>query len=421
MKRLLLTLALTALVAPGVAMAHAILLDTSPANHASVRRSPRDVRVTFDDSVRLGHGNAAVANDTGESILSGPPVVVGHSVVLPLRPDLPNGDYSARWSIVAEDGHRQQGVLAFAVGAASGSPTSVLGASAPLSWTDVALRALYLAGALTAAGVFSFWLLVRRLFVEDLRRHISRLLFFALLAAFVGAGGLEHTATGGTRFALFAKVAAIVAAGGAAAAALAASRTNLLPAAGLGAVALVIAPAFGGHALDHGSPAWVAVPVDLLHLGSAAVWIGGLVALLSLLRGAVGDAAVRVAAARRFSTVALAAVVVLAASGLGRALTELDSVSQIWSTSYGRALIVKTVLFLPLLGVGRANRAVLAHASARLARPVLIELAVLAAIVGVVGVLTDLRPGSEAPHKSPSSIAAYSRPVVPASASSRRR
>ena len=421
MKRLLLTAVLAALAAPGVATAHAILLETSPVNHATVARSPREVRVTFDDSIRLGRGNAAVANDTGASVLGGSPAIVGHSVVLPLRTDLPNGDYSARWSIVAEDGHRQQGVLAFAVGAGTGSPTSVLGASAPLSWTDVALRALYLAGALTAAGVFSFWLLVRRLYADDLGRHISGLLFFALLAAFIGAGGLDHTATSGTRFAEFARIAAIVAAAGAAAAALAASRARLLPAAGVCAVVLVVAPAFGGHALDRGSPAWVAVPVDLLHLGSAAVWIGGLVALLSLLRGAVGDDAVRVAAARRFSTVALAAVVVLAASGVGRALTELDSVSQIWSTSYGRALIVKTVLFLPLLAVGRVNRAVLSRASARLARPILIELAVLAAIIATVGVLTDLRPGSEAPRKAPKASAAYSRPGAPASASSRRR
>jgi copper transport protein len=421
MKRLLLTAVLAALAVPGVARAHAILLQTSPANHATVARSPRDVLVTFDDSVRLGRGNAAVANDTGESILGGAATVAGRSVVLPLRPDLPNGDYSVRWSIVAEDGHRQQGVLAFAVGTVAGSPTSVLGASAPLSWTDVALRALYLAGALTAAGVFAFWLLVRRLFADDLGRHISRLLFFALLAAFIGAGGLEHTATAGTRFAAFAKIAAIVAAGGAAAAALAAARARLLPAAGLCAVALIVAPTFGGHALDHGSPAWVAVPVDLLHLGSAAVWVGGLVALLSLLRARVGDDAVRVATARRFSTVALAAVVVLAASGLGRALTELDSVSQVWSTSYGRALIVKTVLFLPLLAVGRVNRAVLQRSSARLERTVLAELAVLAAIVAVVGVLTDLRPGSEAPRKAPKSIGVYSRPDAPASASSRRR
>ncbi len=421
MKRLLLTAVLAALAAPGVATAHAILLETSPANHATVARSPREVRVTFDDAIRLGRGNAAVANDTGESVLGGAPAIVGHSVVLPLRPDLPHGDYSARWSIVAEDGHRQQGVLAFAVGAGTGSPTSVLGASAPLSWTDVALRALYLAGALTAAGVFFFWLLVRRLYVDDLGRHVSRLLFFALLAAFVGAGGLEHTATAGTRFAEFAKIAAIIAAVGAASAALAASRVRLLPIAGLCGCALVLAPAFGGHALDRGSPAWVAVPVDLVHLWSAAVWVGGLVALLSLLRGAVGDEAVHAAAARRFSTVALLAVVVLAASGVGRALTELDSISQVWSTSYGRALIVKTVLFLPLLAVGRVNRAVLGHASARLARTVLIELTVVAVIVGVVGVLTDLRPGSEAPRKAPKPIAAYSRPDAPASASSRRR
>jgi copper transport protein len=416
MKRLLLMLALAALAAPGAAMAHAILLGTAPANRATLRHSPRDVRVTFDDSVRLGRGNAAVANDTRDSVLSAAPAVHGHSVVLPLRRGLPDGTYSVRWSIVAEDGHRQQGVFAFAVGSGGGSATSVLGASVPLSFADVALRALYLAGALSAGGIFAFWLLVRRLYAAELRRQISRLLFFALLTAFIGAGGLEQTAIAGTRFALFARLAAIVAAAGAAAAALAVSRAKLLPVAGASAAALAAAPVLGGHALDPGSPAWLAVPVDLLHLGSAAVWIGGLVGLFFVSRGALGDDSSTLAAARRFSGVAVAAVVVLAASGIGRALTELDSVSQIWSTSYGRALIVKTALFLPLLAVGRLNRALLQRGG-RLGRTLMIELAVLAAILAVIGVLTDLRPGSETPKPT----AGYSSSSAPASVSSRRR
>ena len=128
-----------------------------------------------------------------------------------------------RWSIVAEDGHREQGVLAFAVGAGGPTPFSILGSSAALSLTDVTLRALFLLGALTAAGVFAFWLLMRRLFVDELRGHVARLLFFGLFTAFVGAGGLVYTTTGGTRFALLVQVAAIVAAAGAAAAALAAA------------------------------------------------------------------------------------------------------------------------------------------------------------------------------------------------------
>jgi len=56
-------------------------------------------------------------------------------------------------------------------------------------------------------------------------------------------------------------------------------------------------------------------------------------------------------------------------------------------------LIIKTALFLPLLGVGWLNRALLAGAFARLRRSVLIEVTVITAILVVVGVLTDLRPG----------------------------
>ena len=395
MKRLLLTVAAVALATPGVARAHAVLLGTTPANHAVLARSPEEIRVTFDDAVRPGPGSAAIANDSGESILAGAPTVVGHSLILPLRHALARGAYSARWSIVAQDGHREQGVLAFAVGAGAAAPVSILGASARLSWTDAALRALYLAGALTAAGIFAFWLLTRRLFDDGLGRLVPRLLFFSLLTAFIGAGALAQTTAGGTRFAHSVELAAFIAGAGAAAAALAAARARLLPVAGLCAVVLAATPAFAGHALDRGSTRWLAVPVDLLHLGSAAVWGGGLVALLAVIRGGTGSEPARRAAARRFSSVALGAVGVLALSGIGRSLSELDAVHQVWSTSYGRVLIVKTALFLPLLGVGRLNRLRLAGRSAGLGRPVQLELAVLVVIVAAVGVLTDLRPGSE--------------------------
>ncbi len=259
-KRLLLTVALTALVTTGAASAHAILLQTSPGNGAILTRSPAAIRVTFDDAIRVGAHNAAVANADGSSILAGPPRIVGHSLILRLHPQLAKGDYSVRWSIVAEDGHREQGVLAFAIGAGGPTPFSILGSSAALSLTDVTLRALFLLGALSATGVFAFWLLTRQLFADELRGHVARLLFFGLFTAFVGAGGLVYTTTGGTRFALLVQVAAIVAAAGAASAALARLRAFLLPAAGLLAVALAAIPAFAGHARDHGSPQWFAVP-----------------------------------------------------------------------------------------------------------------------------------------------------------------
>ena len=107
-------------------------------------------------------------------------------------------------------------------------------------------------------------------------------------------------------------------------------------------------------------------------------------------------------------------------SGLGRALTELGGVTEIWSTSYGRALIVKTALFVPLLALGWLNRSRLLGSFARLRRSALLETVLLLAIVAVVGVLTELRPGDEA-SASPTVASAPLQAAQPATLATPRR
>ena len=379
MKRAVALLAFVALAAPAGASAHATLLRTIPANGSVVAHAPRVVRVEFDDAVRARSGNAAVSNATSASILRGRAVAHGRTLVLPLRRGIADGDYSVRWSIVSDDGHPEQGVIAFAVGAGSASPHSVLGASAALTWNDVVLRTLYYLGLLVGGGAACFGLATRRLFGARLLRPLAHLLFFSLLAAFLGGSGIVHSASSGTRFALVLQAGLVVSLVGGAAAALAPTYPRLLT--------------LAGHALDRDQPRALSIPADLAHLTSAAVWLGGLAALVYVLPRVTGDEAERTSAATRFSSLALIAVGVLGLTGLVRALTELSAVHQVWSTSYGRTLFVKTVLFVPLLGVGWLNRTVLLAAFARLRRSALAEVVVVAGIVAAVAVLTELRPG----------------------------
>ena len=381
-----------ALILPAGASAHATLIRTNPANGAVLAHAPRSVTVVFDDSIRLAPGNEAVANAGGASVLAGRARTAARVLTLPLRRRLGNGAYSIRWSVVSDDGHREQGVVAFAVGRGAATPTSVLGASAGLGWIDFALRAIYYLGLLAGAGAAAFALAMRRLLGPPLRRPLAHLLFFSLLATFIGASAIVHAAPPGTRYALVLKIALTISLVGGAAAALAPTYPALIALAGACALALLAAPTISGHALDRDQPRGVSAVVDLAHSTSAAVWFGGLLALAFVVPSATGESERR-AIARRFSSVALVAVAVLGVTGLGRALTELTAVSQVWSTSYGRALIVKTALFVPLLGVGWLNRSLLGGAFARLRRSVLVELVVITAIAVVVGVLTDLRPG----------------------------
>ncbi|MDP9285048.1 MAG: copper resistance protein CopC/CopD, partial [Actinomycetota bacterium] len=412
MKRAVIVMLLVALAAPAGAAAHATLLRTIPADGAVLERPPSHVRVEFDDVVRVAPGSAALANATGASVLAGQPSAHGHVLTLPLRSRLPNGAYSIRWSAASDDGHREQGVLSFTVGRGGPAPHSVLGASSALGWTDVVLRALYYLGLLAGGGAAVFGLRMRGIVGTRLHRPLAHLMFFALLATFVGASAIVHAAAPGTRYALVLKIALTVSLIGGAAAALAPTYPALLALAGACALALVAAPTLSGHALDPDQPRGLAAAVDLAHSASAAIWFGGLLALAFVVpRGA--DEREQRALARRFSATALVAVIVLGLTGLGRALTELSAVSQIWSTSYGRALIVKTALFLPLLGVGWLNRTLLADAFARLRRSVLIEVSVLTVIVVVVGVLTQLRPGKLA-SRAASAVAPALRAGPPA-------
>ena len=395
MKRTVVLIALAALAAPAGAAAHATLIRTAPADGSVLDRAPQSVRVEFDDRIHVAHGNAAVSNATNASVLDGAPRVAGHTLVLALRSGLAEGSYSVRWSIASEDGHREQGVLAFAVGSGNASPHSVLGASAPLGWSNLVLRTLFFFGVLAAGGATVFLLLTRRVVGDRIRAPLAHLLFFALLAAFLGGSGMIHGAPPGTRFVLVVKVAITIALVGGAAAALAPTVPLLLYVAGACSLALLAAPPLAGHALDRDQPRVLAPLVDAAHIGAAAVWLGGLLSLAFVLPRASDQGAARSAAVRRFSSAALVAVIVLGLSGLVRALTELSAVHQLWTTSYGQTLLVKTALFAPLVGLGWLNRTLLIDAFARLRRSAFAEIALLTGVVIAVAVLTELRPGTE--------------------------
>ena len=388
-------LAFVALLSPAGAAAHATLIATTPENGAVLAKAPRVVRVEFDDTIRVAPGNEAVSNVTSGSVLGGAPAVHGHELTLPLRAGLQDGDYSVRWSIVSDDGHREEGVIAFAVGAGSPSPHSVLGAGATLTWNDIVLRTLFYFGLLAGAGAAVFGLSMSGLLGEALRKPLAHLLFFSLLLVFLGGSGIVHSAPPGTRYAAIMKVAVTLALAGGAAAALAPTVRALLPVAGAASLLLLLAPTLSGHALDRNQPRVLSVAADFAHLTAAAVWLGGLLSLIYVVPRATGDGPTRVAVARRFSTVALTAVLVIGVTGIARALTELSAVHQIWSTSYGRALIAKTVLFIPLLGLGWLNRTLLLGVFARLRRSALVEITMLSGIVVAVAVLTELRPGRD--------------------------
>jgi copper transport protein len=384
MRGCFLAAAFVALTLPAAAAAHATLLRSVPADRSALRHAPAQARFVFDDVVRPASGIKAVRS-VGTSVLAGRPRVIGgRTLVVPLA-RLRRGDYTVLWRVISDDGHTEAGVVTFSVGTGAPPGAAVLSASANPSFRDVVSRWLLFAGVLVAGGSAVF-----RLAVGPAR--IGALLV-AFVAVFLGASGLlPHQGVFTSRFAGAYAVAALLAALGALAAAITAVYPPAEWVAWIAGVLVLPLPSIAGHSLDAGRPR-IEVAVDVLHLAAAAVWTGGLVQLALSLRAA-GE---RPALIRRFSTVALAAVAVLSATGLARALAELSEVSQLWSTGYGRLLVVKTVLLASLVGLGWLNRYRLLPRddTAGLRRSVGGELVLLAGLVVAVALLTDTRPGRD--------------------------
>jgi putative copper resistance protein D len=166
--------------------------------------------------------------------------------------------------------------------------------------------------------------------------------------------------------------------------------------------------AAAGHAAAVEPDTAVAIAIDVLHLLAAGVWVGGLPALAFLLalagqeRGA--DARpYAVLAARRFSTTALALVVVLIVSGAWNTWAQVGSVPGLLGTLHGHLLLIKLAVFVVLLALAAGSRRLipaLSGEAATIGRPAMLRLgrfvtaeAVLAALVlGLVAVMSVTPP-----------------------------
>lgn len=128
----------------------------------------------------------------------------------------------------------------------------------------------------------------------------------------------------------------------------------------LGAVALVASHLFDGHTVSKGERISTGL-LAVVHVASGAVWAGGVMMLAVVLwrRHRQGRELRALQLALRFSVVATIALVAVAVAGAGLTVIVLDAPSELWSTPWGRVLIVKTVFVAGAAAIGGYNHRVL--------------------------------------------------------------
>nr|WP_321985855.1 CopD family protein [uncultured Lichenicoccus sp.] len=157
-----------------------------------------------------------------------------------------------------------------------------------------------------------------------------------------------------------------------------------------------------GHAMAMDGHFRLLSAADVLHLLASAGWIGGLLPLLLVVRLATPATAVQ--AARWFSPMGRACVVLLAGSALVQGWVLVGSLQALFGSPYGLVVLVKTALLLLLTALAVLNRYRLAPAlrggHPELARRRLLASILVQTMLGLLAVLaaswlSGLTPGMD--------------------------
>lgn len=398
----------TALLAPGIAAAHAELVSSTPAANSSVRESPPAVMMTFSEPVDPTTASVQVLDELQHAVTGAGTVQVDASgAVASLRlPRLEPGVYTVSYRVTsATDGHVTAGIWAFLVDPTGSQPPPAIAAESGSPSGDalsVGARWLSLVAALTLVGLAIFWLVTGR---PALARQTDAIgppwgvMSITALAAFAGLGvylavaarpfvdaGPVHPGVGGgdgiqldfaapfgtTPFAMAMRLAEV---GAAAAVVVAAARFLsvfvgrrraawhygrdriglwLISAAG----GLTLAgTSLAGHASARGGLPFAAI--DWLHLVAVAAWVGTLPGLLLLAgrsrRLAIDARLLLGDALSRHSRLALAAAPIVALTGIANSPLVLGDARGLVASTYGNVLLAKVVLFSIAVAIGAVN------------------------------------------------------------------
>lgn len=398
------------LLCPTILLAHAKLLRSTPAAGASLSAPPTMVHLVFSESPSIALSILKLVSASGDTI-----VLTG----LRAEPDDPNtiiadvpasvgpGRWRIMWRVAASDGHPRLGTIDFSIVAPAAASTvqpEIDSVAAPATalpaMTDdgeqnpmavgalasIAARWLSFLAIFLVIGVvaFRFGVLGRMgagpadAFVQIASSNAAALGIWAsaavLLAAAlklaresadmpdVGVGSMLFGSAWGLSVAMQMVVAIVAAlAFRAAQSSSEASRANGWRAALAAAALLALTPALGGHASSH-KTAFIAVPVDVIHVVAGSAWLGTLAVIVIVgISAAIKTPdsirpGARVASlVNTFSPMALICGGLMVASGSVASVLRLTHVRDLWTTPYGVALSLKLLFVLLLFGAGAWN------------------------------------------------------------------
>jgi copper transport protein len=359
------------------ALAHSNVLSIEPNIHQTFASAPPEIRMTFTEPVEAQFSRMDVTNNQGELVPLPPATVPEPNSLVLDSSSLQAGVYTVAWRVVsASDGHPSEGSFPLRIGSNAAVISSIEPQSDSIPVDSAGLRGFNFLSLALLMGAVTFPLLIWKPELSEKLPHgeaaliryfgIAWLLFglssFALLflqaELFTGSWRTAFSALPklllGTRFGYLwlGRIALWLILG-----LLFNGRRQLNPSGRLHLL-LVMALLLVQSLMSHASGALdtvAALAADWLHLVAMGLWLGGLVAFFIVLGALRKDLAALSEMIARFSNMARLSVAMLILTGSYSAWLHLGNFDALITTPYGQALIVKLLLFLPLLAIGAIN------------------------------------------------------------------
>ncbi len=406
MRRIALVVAIAVLcLSPSTLLAHTRLLRSEPAAGTTVNESPRRITLVFSEVPDLALTAMRLETLSGRRISLDAlrhDSTDAHIVIAAIPSTLEEGSYRVTWSVASRDGHPVRGVIQFAVEPVRDSmyvrsgeppasqrmdeevdqpPMAVLGALGFIGARWLSFISLFI---IIGAVVFRFVVLRRASPNEaDAFTHMAStnaatmgmvaaigVLLSCLLKLARESADMPDIAVSSLVFGSTWGWALLLQLIGSLVAAIAfrgahrpeqTQRRMAWRIALVAAAVLAVTPSLAGHAIAD-DLAFIAVPVDVVHMLAGSAWLGTLSVLVVVGISAAlktPDATrpgARVAAlVNVFSPLALMCGASVIVTGIASSLLQLPRLDALWTTPYGVVLVVKLVFVAMLFAAGAWN------------------------------------------------------------------
>ena len=384
---------------PQQGLAHSAVVESSPSQNEVLEQSPQQIKIRFNEDIQRAYYSIQLMDSSGK-VIQPIQAQIDEKDGTVLKADVPMklaGDiYNISWKAVSGDGHPVQGGIVFQVGDGAGkdvNDTDIRISDKPVNPMLVVMRWLQYAGQAMLLGALclTLFLLSQRLRTGEntgwmmsgrYRWFVIAGSVIALAALLIqlplriawdadvplsGTGAEVMTTLQGTVFGKVWLLQMIFTLLGIAGLLimqlrnLSAQVRKIIGMASFGLlIAALLAKAFDGHA--YAEPyAGIAIAADFIHLLSALIWSGALLALALFLPKIAGlyhgeeRRNVYWSIVRRFSWWAIVSVAALLVTGIYGSLVYLPELNSLFTTAYGLTLLGKILLFLIMAAFAGMN------------------------------------------------------------------